>query len=212
MRNVRVFYKKFGRMKFASHLDMNRLMTRLIRLSNIPIWYTEGFNQHPYITFALPLSLGFTSDYEIMDIRITDDEFTDEMVSKALSGVFPEGLEVIGVAPRGKKSGEIGFAEFLITFENADEQFASDLENFLSQESIITLKKTKKGNMKEIDLKPYIKSKEVISDNGITLKIVLSAGGEANINPTLLLSVMPSIPEYTVCRTMIFDNEMECFK
>ena len=62
MRNVRVFFTKHGRMKFASHLDMNRLMTRLIRLSNIPIWYTEGFNQHPYITFALPLSLDHLSE------------------------------------------------------------------------------------------------------------------------------------------------------
>ena len=211
MRNVRVFFKKFGRMKFASHLDMNRLMTRLIRLSQIPVWYTEGFNQHPYITFALPLSLGFVSDYEIMDIRITDDEFTNEMVFSALNSVFPDGLEVIKVCDRVKKAGEIAFAEFLINFETADKSFAERLAAFLSQEKIIAMKKTKKGAMKEIDLAPFIKSQAITAEENVLLKIVLPAGGECNVNPTLLLSVMEDVPDYSICRTMIYDGEMECF-
>ena len=52
MRTVRVFYKKLGRLKFISHLDMNRFMLRALRLSGLPVWYTEGFNPHPYATFA----------------------------------------------------------------------------------------------------------------------------------------------------------------
>ncbi len=70
MKNVRVFYEKKGRLKFVSHLDMNRFMSRLITKSKIPIWYTEGFNQHIYMNFAVPLSLGFEGFYEIMDIRL----------------------------------------------------------------------------------------------------------------------------------------------
>ena len=62
MRNVRLFYKKLGNMKFVSHLDMSRFIIKVIRMSKIPVWYSEGFNPHPYITFALPLSLGFESD------------------------------------------------------------------------------------------------------------------------------------------------------
>ena len=33
-------------------------MIRTIRRAGIPIWYTEGFNPHPFMTFAMPLSLG----------------------------------------------------------------------------------------------------------------------------------------------------------
>ena len=68
LRNVRIFYEKKGRMKFVSHLDMNRFMSRLIAKSKIPVWYTEGFNSHIYINFALPLSLGFESDYEVLNV------------------------------------------------------------------------------------------------------------------------------------------------
>ena len=80
MRSVRLFFKKYGNMKFVSHLDMNRFMIRMVRMSGIPVWYSEGFNPHPYITFALPLSLGFDSDWEIMDIRLDKDEFKNEDV------------------------------------------------------------------------------------------------------------------------------------
>ena len=45
LRNVRVFYAKRGRMKYVSHLDMNRYMVRLFKVANIPAWYTEGFSK-----------------------------------------------------------------------------------------------------------------------------------------------------------------------
>ena len=75
LKSVRLFFKKNGPLKFVSHLDMNRVMIRLLRLSKVPVWYTEGFNRHPYITFALPLSLGFSSEYEVMDFRFDNDSF-----------------------------------------------------------------------------------------------------------------------------------------
>jgi hypothetical protein len=75
LKNVRLFYTKHSRMRFVSHLDMTRFMSRIIRRAKLPVWYTEGFNPHLYLTFALPLSLGMESEYEICDIRLTDDEF-----------------------------------------------------------------------------------------------------------------------------------------
>ncbi len=212
LRNVRIFYKKYGRMIFASHLDMYRLMSRLLRLSSVPVWYTEGFNRHPYLTFALPLSLGFTSDYEILDIKITDDDYTDDMLKSALESVFPEGLEVISVSECVEKTGKIAFAEFNITFENKDEYFAKNLTEFLMGDSIVTQKKTKKGTMKEIDLAPFIKRFSVTTEDNIVLNIVLSAGGENNINPTLLLNAYGELPDYSVCRSMIYNADMQIFK
>lgn len=212
MRNVRVFYKKTGRMKFSSHLDMYRLMSRLLRISNVPIWYTEGFNQHPYLTFALPLSLGFTSEYEILDIKIIDDEYSDDMLKNALISVFPEGLEVISVSAPEQKTGKIAFAEFKIVFENNDKVFANSLTQFLSSESIITKKKTKKGAFKDIDLAPFIKNFDITLEDNVVLKITLAAGGEASVNPTLLLSAFGELPEYSICRTMIYDSELNIFK
>ena len=82
LKNVRLFYKKGDRMRFISHLDMTRFMSRLIRRAGLPVWYTEGFNPHAYFNFALPLSLGFESEYEVMDFRFEDDDFSIEAAEK----------------------------------------------------------------------------------------------------------------------------------
>ena len=113
LRSVRVFYEKSGSMKFISHLDMNRFMIRMVRISKIPVWYSEGFNPHPYITFALPLSLGFESSYEVMDIRLDDDAYTNQEVFNSLNSVFPPDIKLIKVSDPVTKAGEITSAEFI---------------------------------------------------------------------------------------------------
>ena len=57
-RDLRLFYTKTGSAKYISHLDVMRAFQRAFRRSKIPVWYTEGFHPHLYLTFALPLSLG----------------------------------------------------------------------------------------------------------------------------------------------------------
>ena len=140
MKNVRIIYKKKSLLKFVSHLDMNRFMTRVLRRTNIPFWYTEGFNTHLYINFALPLSLGFESDYEIMDLKLTDDAYSFDDAKRELDRVMPEYIEVVSVVSPWMKNAEIAFAEFSVVFD--DTVFEKELENFLSSNEILTQKKS----------------------------------------------------------------------
>lgn len=187
MKNVRLFYKKNGPLRFVSHLDMNRVMIRLLRLSKVPIWYTEGFNRHPYITFALPLSLGFSSEYEVMDFRLNDDEFSVSQAEKMISAVCPDGIEVIALREPVFKSGKIAFADFEITFFENTGASGESLAEFLSRSEILVTKKTKKGGEKQIDLAEKIKDYFITSGDELTLKLRLPAGGEDNINPKILV-------------------------
>jgi len=185
MENVRIFYKKKDRMKFVSHLDMTRFMIRMLRKAEIPVWYTEGFNKHPYINFALPLSLGFESNKEIMDFKITEEMSAQEIFNR-LNSVFPSGIELIKVNEPKLKPKEIKYAEYFVLFE---EDIVKDLTNFLLKDEIKVIKKGKKGKETEIDLKPHIIKNEITLNNGNTLlKLVLPAGSELNINPSLLIN------------------------
>lgn len=188
MKNVRIFYTKKGRMRFVSHLDMTRFMSRLIAKTKIPIWFTEGFHPHAYITFALPLSLGFESEYEVMDIRLTDDDFPLEEVVKRLNGACPEYIKILKAAEPVRKAGEIGFAEFEIVFDTSGKGFADNLKDFLNRDSIPVKKPAKRGGEKEIDLIPAIIDFSVKDELGQTvLNITLPAGSDNNINPTLVI-------------------------
>lgn len=218
MKSVRLFYKKSGLVRFASHLDMNRIMTRLLRMSKVPVWYTEGFNRHPYITFALPLSLGFTSEYEVMDFRFDEDDFDIKQAEKMISAVCPEGIEIISLAEPVYKSGKIAFADFKITFDNSSIVNAESLNDFLSRNEIIVSKKTKKGGLKEIDLAKKIAFFKVSKQGeNLVLSLRLPAGGEDNINPKILVDKylaeinQTEIP-YSVCRTMLRLSGGEEFK
>lgn len=185
MENVRVFYKKKDRMKFVSHLDITRFMIRMLRKAEIPVWYTEGFNKHPYINFALPLSLGFESNLEAMDFKLTSDMSAKEVFDR-LSAVLPSGIELIKVAEPKLKPKEIKYAEYFVLFEGDQ---TKELTSFLLKSEIKVVKKGKKGKETEIDLKPHIIKNEITLVNEDTLlKLVLPAGSELNINPQLLIN------------------------
>lgn len=215
MRNVRVFYRKHSALRFVSHLDMNRFMPKIIRKTNIPVWYTEGFNSHIYLNFALPLSLGFESDYEVMDFKVTDDNYWNEQIKQELKAVMPTSIDIIDVCEPIFKVGEIAFAQFIIDFEDGEE-YLSTLNEFLSQPSITVFKKTKKGAMKQMELADKIKSFEINSNSNTNLKIVLSAGND-NVNPTLLLNAFEEflggpLTVYSIKRTMLYTEDMEIFR
>ena len=214
MRNIRIYFKKLGRMKFVSHLDMTRVMSRLIKKSGIPVWYTEGFNRHIYINFALPLSLGFESNCEFMDIRLNDEEFSNSATLTSLQNVCPPDIDFFAVEEPSKPTKEIGFACYELCLDEFNDDTKNALEAFLNSESVICEKVGKKGKVKEIDLIPKIKEYKIDSD---TITLVLVAGSEDNLNPTLVMDTFFERTAtdkiyYTVLRTAILDKQGNDFK
>ncbi len=218
LKNVRLIYKKSGPLRFVSHLDMNRFMTRLIRLSRVPVWYTEGFNKHPYITFALPLSLGFESEYEVMDFRLQNDDFPLEKAKEMIGAVAPVGLTVTDLIEPTFKSGKIAFADFEITFSKDSAATVAELEAFLDGSPIIITKKTKKGALKELDITEKVNCLSVLEKEGrALLNLRLPAGGSENINPKAVVDLfLEKIGDtegfYTVNRKMLYTENGEVFR
>lgn len=203
-------------MRFISHLDMTRFMARLIRRAELPVWYTEGFNPHLYMTFALPLSLGFESEYEVVDIRILDDDYDISVLSEKLNAVCPPYINFFGAAEPTKKAGDVTAAEFKIVFDDNGD-IAKNLNDFLARDSIVVLKKTKKGGEKEIEVADKIHSFSIDSSSGNTnLNITLPAGSTENLNPELFLNKFfeenGKYYCYVVNRTAILDADGKLFK
>ena len=51
MREIRIRFSKTGQAKYISHLDINRVFSRAFLRTGLNLWYTEGFNPHPYMSF-----------------------------------------------------------------------------------------------------------------------------------------------------------------
>ena len=63
-------FEKRGILRYISHLDLQRAMTRLLLRTDLPIVFSEGFNPHPKLTFAQPLSIFQESVCEIAVFRM----------------------------------------------------------------------------------------------------------------------------------------------
>ena len=66
-----ICYEKRGRAVYLSHLDTLRVFERALYRSGASIRFSEGFNPKPRIEFAHPLSLGYSSDDEVMRVLLT---------------------------------------------------------------------------------------------------------------------------------------------
>lgn len=218
MQTVRAFYQKFGRAKYLSHLDCNRLMQRALKRSGLPVWYTQGFNPHIYITFALPLSLGFESECESMDFRL-EEEMPFEAVKEALNRSLPEGMTVYQVALPQNKPEEIRWADYKIALtpkEISCVELRGRLIAFFSQETILMDKKTKKG-IKQVDIAPLIHVLHVeIQKEQVVFHMHAPAGNQLNINPSPVLQLFvdqteSALLEINITRMGIYTEKNEAF-
>ncbi len=217
MNRVRAVFEKKGRAKYISHLDLNRCMLRIFRRSGLPIWYTEGFNPHPYYSFALALSLGYESCCEILDFNITDDNMPMDEIRDGLNRVMPEGMRIVSVQPQKLKITEIAKAEYSFSLAaGAPGTLLADVEKLLSSEEILIEKKTKRG-FKTVDIKPDIELVKCEKTAGaVNIIMRLPAGTQTNYNPALFFDALKnsgSQPFYAekICRTGILCKNNEIF-
>lgn len=191
--DVRMFYEKTGMAKFISHLDTVRCITRAMKRANVPIWYTEGFNPHAFLTFAMPLSLGFESYCETVDFRLTEDVDLAELAEK-LNNALPVDITVKKIALPKMSPNDIRWAEYKIIFNNPDELLLSKAHSILSADEILVEKKGKQGRKKvakEVNIKEHIRTYELTETDGkLILKTVLASGTTTNINPMLLIGAL----------------------
>ncbi len=219
MDKYRMLFAKTGRAVYISHLDLMRTITRAFLRAECRLKYSEGFNPHPNISIALPLSVGCESVCEIMDFKMLEDMPCEEIKSR-ISDQFPEGIEVIDVYEMQRKVKEIKWLRISGVFEYDERdaaQMAEKLNEFYAAESIVITKKTKRG-MGESDIRPAIK--EISFDSSgrdVILSAVISAQ-EPTLNPELIADALRQLaPEYApdfakFRRLEIFDENMEIFR
>lgn len=192
MSNFVLKYSRDDRVKYISHLDFMRMFHRAARRSGLDMTFSQGFNPHPVMTVACPLSVGITSDGEYMKIGFEGD-ITAEEIMKKLNDVLPPGFHIRAAQKvEGKELdfSKIDRARYLIKVELKNTvEFNAD--NFLENDELIVPKKTKSG-VKETNIRSliyHIKMKEN-KDNYLVFTAVIAAGNNGNLKPETLIEAM----------------------
>lgn len=215
---IRVGFAKENEACYISHLDLQRVVQRALKTAGVPVWYTQGFNPHIYLTFALALSLGQASTCESFDYKCEEEKFDADAVYYALNKALPRGLTVHDVHIAEMDANEIEYARYLIRFTGDSAELSEKLAEFKALPQAIVYKKTKKGVDKPVDLLPDISGWELRStEEGVLLDVLLPAGNRYMLNPDLLIGYLAQhygidAADVSVCRTAVLTKDHKLFK
>ena len=217
MRLIRVWFAKKDEGCYISHLDLQKVVQRAIKKASVPVWYTQGFNPHLYLTFALPLSLGQGGLYESFDFKTEADLDTNQLISDLNSGL-PKDIVVSKIAEAKMSPADIKYADYTISFSENMQYVKETLEKFKEQETATFDKKTKSGIPKKVDILEHIVKWDVVqTQDKVVLYVTLPTGNSFNLNPDVIVKYLsehydlnPFISE--VLRTAVLTEKFEIFE
>lgn len=222
MFKARMRFAKEGRAKYISHLDLMHTMQRAMARCQMPLWFTEGFNQHAYVSVALPLSTGYSGEYEFLDFNLLSENVPINAV-EALNAVFPEGLRAIEIYPLadgGMPLRDIAWSKYRITWSFADgvpADFAENVNKLFAQPTVEIVKRSKRGE-KTVNMCELMNGFALTEQDGQVIAEVVTAAGNNNMSPEYLTrAIAQYLPQYEISsgayhRLCVYNDKMQAFR
>ena len=181
MSNYILKYSRDERVKYISHLDFVRLFHRTVRRTGINFMFSQGFNPHPIMTVAQPLSVGVTSDCEYMKVGF-DGDYNEQELTDTINKAFPPGYKILAVKKVEGREIDLTKLDRAVYTVELEYEGDSNVNLILEKNELKIMKKSKSG-IKESDIRPYIYSVEKISDENsiLTLKMCIAIGSVYNL-------------------------------
>ncbi|MGN0704516.1 MAG: TIGR03936 family radical SAM-associated protein [Lentihominibacter sp.] len=206
-----ITFSKMGTICYISHLDLMRMFRRTFKKAGIRLVYSQGFNPHPKMGFAQPLSLGYWGLREMMEFETVEEHDPAEL-QKTIASHMPEGIEIIDCRHlkgiRKTLAAAAAAAEYIIAIPVTEPvgMTGQDIKDkYMGQDSIITLKKQKKKKEPvEVDIKPMIRSIEFTpEEEALFVTAVLDSGSVSNLSPELVIDTLLECLQMDIDRSEI---------
>ena len=206
-------FSKDGYIKYTSHLDLLRMFKRAFKKTGLMLKYSQGYNPHPKMGFAQPLSLGYSGKSELIEFETVMPHTTGEIMEK-MRKEMPEGIELISwfELPENIKSlaADADAAEYKIWIPTSlsEDVLKKEMDRYLNMTEIVALKRQKKTKkMEPVNIRPMIRSLEInkVGDFAM-IKALLDCGSRSNCSPELVIS---SFCSHCGIETPRYDMEVE---
>lgn len=196
---VWIDYAVEGDLRFLSHHDEIRALTRALVRARWPLAYSGGFNPAPRLSIPLPRAVGVAADSQRAAVELSTLE-TFEALHGALAAALPTGLRLLGVsaAPQGRKPHATA-AEYIAELTDAECQTAAPrIADLLSADSRIVARTDRDGRERgQIDLRPSIVELRI---ENRTLRISLRLEGGPVARPHEVLAELGFVPNASIHR------------
>ncbi len=129
--------------------DLQRFMQTALRRTRLPVAYSQGFNPHPVMSFASALAVGWTSDCEILDVRLSEpvcESFAFSQMASALPPDMPLQRVRLVDDRHPAMMALLRMAEYRIALAGEGAAAtAAAIDGYMAEDSVIALRKTKSG-------------------------------------------------------------------
>lgn len=193
-----------GPVAVLSHLELMKIFRQAFRRSGLPVAFSEGFNPHVKLSFAIAKSVGLESEGEILEVE-TREEIDPVAFLERINGVLPGGLKILRIQDRGDQrkslSALLKQARYrLLCPDCAD--CTADLMAALEVPAILVEVRSKKS-VGVKDLKEYVVSASPV-EGGI--EVTVCAGSEKNLRIDYLAKYLGDVTgkPLQVVRTRLF--------
>jgi radical SAM family uncharacterized protein/radical SAM-linked protein len=155
----RLEFSKLGPITFISHLDLQKVMTRIFKRANMETLHSEGYKIRPLLSFGPALTLGISSLTEYFDIRVPSewqnfDEILETLQKHSEPGIKFKGITVINSKTPSIQDSAKAFTYFIPVKEAG---IQAVVERLRTQEKILIQSYSKKDEaFFEKDIKPLI--------------------------------------------------------
>lgn len=216
----RALFIKTGEAVYISHLDLMRVFQRAFARADLHLTHTQGFNPRPSVSIAMPLSLGVSSQCELLDFELDGQNIScDEILSRLNEKLIP-GVRVLEVYENGRKIRDLALLRCMITLEydsGVTEKTADSIRDLFARDSLIVTKKGKNGPVQQ-DIVPLIRHLEVKAGEKEIMLEALICCQNPSLNPMQLHEAvclyLPELkPDFASCRRIeIYDAEEKVFR
>ncbi len=198
MYKLRIKYHKEHHLRFVAHLEMVRLMERVFRRMDLPLHYTQGFNPHPRISFASPLSVGVESVAELLDVELIEKMPVAEVLARS-QAALPRGLSFESakyVEDKRSLMSLVTWAEYTVRLDCFIEAWRMKelIGQVMAMETLPVKKKGGKSDGKTVDIRAQIAEISLVdSEQGAALRMVLANGSGGSLKPELLVQTLGTL-------------------
>lgn len=211
----RIQLTKENELRYLSHLDWQNTIIKTLYRSGLNLCFSQGFNPTPKISLGIALPIFIESTCELIDIDIYDNIETEKL-KEILTNAFPKNIKIQKIVKISKETKSIdtlaqwalyeydSLKEGILKFED----MVYIIERISSSDEIFIEKKNKKGIKKLVNIKPSVKSAEIVDNK---LKMILKVGQNSEI-PSVkadeIIKLFCPDTEFRIVRAKFYDENL----
>ncbi len=217
---TRILFEKVDDAVYISHLDLMRLFQRALARAGISIRHSQGFNQRPSVSIALPLSLGVASHCELLDFALDGQQISDAEIQRRLNAKLVPGIRVLEAYTPVRKPKEIALldCELRMEYDHGLPEGAAGALGALFSRAELVLEKRGKSGIVQQDIRPMLRRLEISGQGSELLLRARVCAQNPTLNPAQLIAAIAAYapqyrPDFTaITRLEIYDESENIFR